>query len=295
MSKQTVTIRPLSGAIGAEILGVDVSQPLDDDVFSQIQDAFDQYLVIFFRDQDLTPEAHNNFAGRFYELAPHPYVHSIEGYPGIIEIVKESDETINWGGTGLHADLTFLERPPRGAMLYAREIPPTGGDTLFVNLYLVYESLSSGMRRMLGGLESFHQSLPVEEYSAPYKGMFPKPASVGSTVHPLVITHPRTGRRSLYLNPQLLRRFSGMTGAESRPILDYLIGQAKRPEFSCRFRWKKGSIAVWDNRVALHCALNDDFQISRGETGYRRVMHRATFSGERPVSIRSADEQHLGV
>ena len=148
---------------------------------------------------------------------------------------------------------------------------------------------------MLDGLESFHQSLPVEEYSAPYKGMFPKPATAGSTVHPMVITHPRTGRRSLYLNPQLLRRFSGMTESESRPILDYLIEHAKRPEFSCRFRWEKDSIAVWDNRVVLHCALNDDFRIARGETGYRRVMHRATFSGERPVSIRSADEQHLGV
>ena len=294
MSEQNVTIRPLSGAIGAEILGVDVSQPLDDAAFAQIQNAFDHYLVIFFRDQTLTPGAHNRFAARFCELEPHPYVHSIEGYPGIIEIVKEPDETVNWGGTNLHADLTFLKRPPRGAMLYAREVPPAGGATLFVNLYLVYETLSVGMRRMLDGLEAFHQSLPVAEYSAPYKGMFPKPATASSTVHPVVITHPRTGRRSLYLNPQLLRRFSGMTESESRPILDYLIAHAKRPEFACRFRWKKGSIAVWDNRVVLHCALNDDFRVAGGEVGYRRVMHRATFAGDQPVSVASTDGQRLG-
>ena len=279
-----MTIRPLSGAIGAEILGVDISEPLDDATFSQIQDAFDEYLVIFFRDQKLTPAEHNEFAARFHELEPHPYVHSIKGYPGIIEIVKEPDETINWGGTNLHADLTFLERPPKGAALYAREVPPAGGDTLFVNLYLVYATLSVGMRSLLDTLESFHQSLPVADYSAPYKGMVPRQATASSTTHPLVVTHPRTGRKALYLNPQLIRRFAGMSDAESRPILDYLIDHSHRPEFSCRFRWRSGSMALWDNRVVLHCALNDDFQARQSGAGYRRVMHRATFAGERPAA-----------
>ena len=255
---------------------------MDEQTFSEIREAFHRHHMIFFRDQQLTPQQHNDFAGRFAEVMPHPYVQSIDGFPGIIEIVKEPDEPHHWGGQSFHADLTFMEAPPAGAALYAREVPEYGADTMFVNMHLAYETLSPGMQALLGRLEAVHESLPPDEYSASYKGMRPKPNRAGTFVHPMVIAHPDTGRKSLYLNPNLTRRLEGMRDEESRPLLDYLIGRSLRPEFMCRFRWRPGSMAVWDNRVTLHCAIEDDFEARRGGNGHRRVMHRATLKGDKP-------------
>jgi taurine dioxygenase len=279
----TIEINPLSGGLGAEIHGLDLSQTLDAETFASIRHSFDNDHVLVFRDQQLTPRQHEEFASRFFELKPHPYVQSIEGHPGIIEIVKERDEIQQWGGTGFHADLTFLERPPAGAALYAREVPDVGGDTMFVNMQLVYEALSPGMKEMLSKVNTIHESLPPAEYSAGFKGMYKKHGAAGSTSHPMVIAHPVTGQKSLYLNPTLTRRFENMTDAESRPLLDYLIRHALRPEFSCRVRWTAGSLVVWNNQAVLHCALNDDFEAVQGREGFRRVLHRATFEGVRPL------------
>jgi taurine dioxygenase len=207
-------------------------------------------------------------------------VQSIDGFPGIIEIVKERDEKTNWGGINLHSDLTFFEEPPIGAALYAREVPPHGGDTLFVNMYLAYETLSDGMKALLSGLRGVHISAAPASYSASFKGMREKHNEAGSAVHPMVITHPHTGRKSLYSNAYT-KHFENMSIEESRPILDYLASHAARPEFNCRFHWTPGSLVMWDNRVTMHYAIEDDFGAEAGN-GYRRVMHRATFAGERP-------------
>jgi taurine dioxygenase len=276
-------VDPLSGALGAEIRDLDLSRPLDAKTFDEVRETFNHHHVLLFRGQLLTPQQHADFASRFFELKPHPYVQSIEGQPGIIEIVKERDEVRQWGGTGFHADLTFLAQPPAGAALYAREVPSVGGDTMFVNMQLAYEALSPGMKAMLSRTRAIHESLPPAAYSASYKGMYRKDGEAGSASHPMVITHPVTAQKSLYLNPTLTRRFENMSDAESRPLLDYLIAHVLRPEFACRIRWTVGSLVIWNNQTVLHCALNDDFEAVHGRPGFRRVLHRATFEGSAPL------------
>ena len=281
MTNRTIDVNPIAGALGAEISSVDLAGPIADNTLAEIKEAFSEHLVLFFRDQELSPQQHADFAGLFADLVPHPFVESIEGIPGIIEIVKEHDEKTNWGGTLLHSDLTFFEEPPMGAALYAREVPPHGGDTLWVNMYLAYEALSEGMKDLLGGLNAVHTSDSPASYSENYKGMHAKHNEASSTVHPAVITHPQTGRKALYTNSGYTKHFENMGVEESRPILDYLAEHAARPEFSCRFHWTPGAMAVWDNRVTMHYAIEDDFSADTGN-GYRRVLHRATFAGVRP-------------
>ena len=279
MNNRSIDVEPIAGALGAEINGVDLRGPIADNTLAEINEAFHEHLVVFFRNQDLSPKQHADFASHFAELVPHPFVQSIDGFPGIIEIVKERDEKTNWGGINLHSDLTFFEEPPIGAALYAREVPPHGGDTLFVNMYLAYET-SEGMKALLADLRGVHISAAPSSYSANFKGMHEKRNDAGSAAHPMVITHPRTGRRALYTNAYT-KHLENMTVEESRPILDYLASHAARPEFSCRFHWTPGTLAMWDNRVTMHYAIEDDFAAESGG-GYRRVMHRATFAGERP-------------
>ena len=236
--------------------------------------------MLFFRGQELTLQQHASFAGQFSELVPHPFVQSVEGFPGLIEIVKERDARTNWGGISLHPDLTFFDEPPIGAVLYAREVPLHGGDTLFVNMYLAYETLSEGMKNLLAGLRGVHVSTEPTSYSANFKGMREKQNQAGTAIHPMVVTHPHTGRKALYTNAYT-KRLENMTVEESQPILDFLARHAARPEFSCRFHWTAGTVVMWDNRVTMHYAIEDNLGTESGH-GYRRVMHRATFAGERP-------------
>ena len=280
MTNRSIDVEPIAGALGAEISGVELSEPISESIRAEINEAFHEHLVLFFRNQDLTPQQHAEFAANFAPLVPHPFVQSIDGIPGIIEIVKERDEKTNWGGINLHSDLTFFAEPPIGAALYAREVPPHGGDTLFVNMYLAYETLSDGMKALLAELNGVHISAAPSSYSASFKGMHEKHNDAGVAVHPMVITHPQTGRKALYSNAYT-KHLEDMTVEESRPILDYLSAHAARPEFSCRFHWTPGTLAMWDNRVTMHYAIEDDFGAEAGK-GYRRVMHRATFAGERP-------------
>ena len=276
-------VEAVAGALGAQIHGVDLALPLSDETFEAIRDALHEYLVIFFRDQDLTAGQHRAFARRLGPLEPHPYVAGLAEHPDIIEIVKEPEETHNFGSRW-HADLTFLEQPPGGAVLYARELPPVGGDTMFANMVLAYETLSHGMRRMLEGLSARHASGEPKLYASEFRGMRERGGTDAiEQVHPVVRTHPVTGRKAIFVNPVFTRCFETMTMEESAPVLRYLHEHATRPEFTLRFRWSPGTLLIWDNRVVLHNALNDDFGAARNGTGFRRVLHRATLAGERPM------------
>ena len=281
MGYQTIDVKPVSGGLGAELSGVDLSKPLDNQTFSDIYQAFNEHLVVFFRDQFLSPEQHRDFAARFHSLESHPFVEGIDGIPEIIKIVKEPDEVRNWGGPW-HADVTFQKEPSVGAVLYAREVPKYGGDTLFANTQLAYETLSSGMKSALENLRAVHESGAPEGFAnEKFKGMMARSgAQYTANVHPVVRTHPDTGKKSLFVNAGFVRRFEDMTVEESRPLLQYLFDHLIRPEFTCRFRWRENSIAVWDNRTVLHHATDDDFQAKRTGKGFRRVLHRATLAGQ---------------
>jgi alpha-ketoglutarate-dependent taurine dioxygenase len=272
-----VGVCPIAGAIGAEIFNVDLAN-LDDDQVSVIRDAWLRYLVIFFRDQNLTPAQLIAFARRIGEPIEYPFLQGLDGFPEITPVVKLEHERVNFGGIW-HSDTAYLERPPMGSMLLAREVPPQGGDTLFANMYLAYEALSLGMRRLLDGLTGVNSSARADVSKTREDRMKDTAredaAREYEALHPVVRIHPETGRKALYVNRGHTARFAGMSEAESAPLLDFLFEHQTRPEFTCRFRWEVGSLALWDNRCAQHYPLNDYH-------GYRRVMHRVTLAGDRP-------------
>ena len=278
MRRNSIEIRPLAGAIGAEIFGVDLSAPLDDATLAAIRRAWLKHLVIFFRDQDLPPAEFLAFARHFGQPVEYPFVRGIEGFPEITPVVKLEQERVNFGGLW-HSDTTYLETPPTGTMLVAREVPAYGGDTLFANMYLAYESLSAGMQRLLDGLVAVNSSAKADTTKTREDRMRDgaNPAARKEYVaeHPVVRTHPETGRKALYVNGGHTLRFKGMTEEESAPLLRFLFAHQTRPEFTCRFRWQVGSLAFWDNRCAQHNPINDYH-------GFRRVMHRVTLAGDRP-------------
>lgn len=273
-------IQPISGALGAEISGVDLSKDLSNEVFDAIHQAFLDHQVIFFRDQKINHEQHKAFGRRFGSLNIHPYVKGMDGHPEIMQIIKEPSDRLNFGG-GWHSDMSFLEEPALGSILYAREVPPYGGDTLWASQYLAYETLSDGMKKMLDGLKAVHTA--KGEYSErgasaqKRTSMDVKTAGddVPSFEHPVVRTHPETGRKALYVNPAFTEKFVGMTRRESLPLLKFLFGHCTQEGFTCRFRWTPDAIAFWDNRCVQHFALND-YQ------GHRRHMERVTVNGDRP-------------
>ncbi|HZK89598.1 MAG TPA: TauD/TfdA family dioxygenase [Stellaceae bacterium] len=283
MSYRTISVNPISGALGAEISGVDVAQKLDDAVIGEIRRALVDNCVIFFRDQHLTPDQHLAFGRRFGELQIHDFVEGMEANEQILEVRKEEYETRNFGG-GWHTDVSYLEQPALGSVLYAREVPAYGGDTMFANQYLAYETLSDGLKAMLGEMRAMHSARKSYGLYSPRAVANAKSSmkiratdeAHGEVDHPVVRTHVESGRKSLYVHGGFTTRFQDMTEEESAPLLNYLYQHAVRPEFTCRFRWEKGSIAFWDNRCVQHNAIND-------YNGQRRVMHRVTIEGERPV------------
>lgn len=278
---ENLSIEPVAGALGAEIHGVDLGGELSNAAFDQIHQAFLTHQVIFFRDQTgFTPERQKAFARRFGTLNVHPYVAGMPGHPELLEIIKEPEDKLNFGG-GWHSDMSFLEAPALGSILYAVEVPPYGGDTLFASQTRAYDALSDGMKRMLEGLTAVHSA--SREYSAQGASAQSRTSMQAKTAddapeyaHPVVRTHPETGRKGLYVNPAFTLRFSGMTRRESRPLLDFLFEHSRDERFTCRFRWQAGSVAFWDNRCCWHYALND-------YPGHRRHMRRATVNGDRPV------------
>ena len=280
MSRPSFSIRPYSSAIGAEVLGVDLADPLDERTWTRIHEAFRQHLVLFFRDQDLTPEQHLAFSRRFGELEPYPYADGMNGYPQLVEVVKLPDEVETFGG-GWHVDMSFRERPPLGAALHAVDVPPAGGDTLFANMHLAFETLSPGMQRLVRCLKGVHDShlyLTFTRTQTPaYRGMNMRnddPAEVRA--HPLTRVHPESGRTSLFISPDYCGQLEDMSKAESANLLDFLERHATRHEFICRFRWEPGSVALWDNRCVMHNALRDDIGARLHGHGFRRVMRRST-------------------
>jgi alpha-ketoglutarate-dependent taurine dioxygenase len=273
----TIAVAPVAGALGAEITGIDLAADLGEETVAEIRRAWLEHLVVFFRDQDLTPDRFLAFARRIGEPVEYPFVQGIEGYPEIITVSKLPGETVNFGGIW-HSDTVYLEQPPMATMLLAREIPPRGGDTLYANMYAAYEALSPGMKRMLEGVRAINSSA-LADVSKTREDRIRDAGTRDDrefvSEHPVVRTHPETGRKALYVNVAHTARFVDMTEDESRPLLRYLFEHSVRPEFTCRFRWGVGSLALWDNRCAMHNPVNDYH-------GFTRTMHRITLAGDVP-------------
>ncbi len=270
----SLTIRKVAGALGAEISGANLSADLPDSVIAQIRAALVEHQVIFFRDQSLSPEDQVAFGRRFGPLNIHPYVRGMDGYPEVMEIIKEPADKTNFGG-GWHSDTSFLERPAIGSILYALELPDWGGDTLFSSQVAAYEALSPGLKATLEGLSAVHSA--GREYSSQGHSAQKRTSmsvaeaegAVGEFIHPVVLVHPESGRKALYVNPAFTLRFEGWTKRESRPLLDFLFDHCRYEGYTCRFNWRPGSVAFWDNRQVWHFALND-------YPGQRRYMRRVT-------------------
>ena len=275
---QHIEVRRVAGAIGAEIHGIDLARGLSDAAFAEIHRAWLAHQVIFFRGQDLPPAQFQSFAQRFGEVIEYPFVKGIEGFPLIVPVVKLEHERHNFGGLW-HTDTAYLEAPPMATMLIARELPPYGGDTLFASAAAAYEALSPGMQTLLAGLQGVNLSARADVTKTREDRVKDAPGAAATkefaAEHPVVRTHPETGRKSIYVNSGHTARFAGMSDEESRPLLDFLFAHQTRPEFTCRFSWQPASIALWDNRCVLHNPVNDYH-------GYRRVMHRITLKGDRP-------------
>ena len=263
----------MSGSAGAEIGGVDLASGLTEATVAGIRDALGEYGVVVFRDQTLTPEQHIAAARQFGEINVNRFFAHAEGYPEIALVAKEPEQTTNIGG-GWHTDHSYDEQPALGSMLYAREMPASGGDTMFASMYAAYDALSDGLKQTLAGMRAVHSSRHV--FGKPRPDMQGRignaELATQDAIHPVVITHPVSGKRALYVNPGFTLRFDGWTAEESQPLLSYLYRHAARPEFTCRLRWENGSLAFWDNRSTWHYALND-YQ------GQKRLMHRITIEG----------------
>ncbi|MBV9994521.1 MAG: TauD/TfdA family dioxygenase [Caulobacteraceae bacterium] len=267
-------IRRLAGALGAEITGVDLSAELPAETIAEIRAAFVEHQVIFFRDQSLSPERQAAFGARFGPLNIHPYVAGMAGQPEVMEIVKEPAEKLNFGG-GWHSDMSFLPAPSIGSILYAVETPEWGGDTLFASQAAAFEALSPGLQATLQTLNAAHTAAgeyaPGRHSARPRQSMRIAEAegAVGEAVHPVVKVHPESGRRALYVNPAFTVRIEGWSRRESKALLDFLFEHSRQEAFTCRFAWRPGSAAFWDNRSVWHYALND-------YPGQRRHMRRVT-------------------
>ncbi|HEY9567153.1 MAG TPA: TauD/TfdA family dioxygenase [Thalassobaculum sp.] len=279
MAHNSLTVMPVAGALGAEIGGVDLSDDLSDNTVAAIRQALLDHLVVFFRDQTLTPEQLLAFSLRFGEPVAYPFVKGLDHIPEITPILKREEDRSNFGGIW-HSDTVYQQVPPLGTILYGIDIPPYGGDTEFANQYLAYETLSEPLRAFLDGLTAVH----ISGKGAVQKTRtdMVKHASVGMkgdelvSRHPVVRSHPETGRKALYVNVAHTTHFEGMTEEESAPILEFLFRHQVKAEFTCRFRWTPGAVAFWDNRCTQHNPINDYH-------GFRRLMHRVTLAGDKPA------------
>jgi len=271
-----ILIKPTSGSMGVEINNVDLSKELSDSLFSEIRETFIAHGLIFFRDQELTPDDHLRFAKRWGEININRFFVKVEGYDQIAEVRKDADQKINIGGAW-HTDHSYDQVPAMGSILLAKETPKIGGDTLFANMYRAYETLSDGMKKTLESMKACHSSRHVfgahTGYSEASNQRIGNPElATQDAIHPVIITHPESKRKALYVNPEFTVNFEGWTVEESKPLLDYLTEHTTQQENTTRFQWEPGSIAFWDNRCTWHFALND----YPGET---RLMHRITVEG----------------
>jgi len=287
MSKSTrlagysrIEVEPSSGALGAEISGIDLAS-IDDATFEEIHRAWLDHQVLFFRDQKITPAEQTAFAERFGELDTYPFIAPLPGHPHVIPIIKEKDTRMNFGG-GWHSDMSYQEKPVKATLLYAIEVPARGGDTLFANMFAAYDGLSAGMHDLIDGMRAVFTASKVHGAAGLYKNAdHPMDMTKNSAkeearfLHPIVRTHPDTGRKALYLDLPHVERLENMRIHESQPLMEFLYQHAIQPHFTTRFRWRPGSLAVWDNRCVQHYALND-------YPGERREMNRITIEGDVP-------------
>ena len=279
ITAQRLIVTRASGSCGAEVSGLDLTTQPDDRSIAGLRAAWLEHGVLFLRDATFSPRDFLAFAGRFGTPVEYPFVRGLDGLPQITPVIKEPEERINFGGVW-HSDTAYLERPPMATMLIAREVPPAGGDTLFADCRAAYDALSDGLRATLDGLRAINSSKKADASKTREDRQKERGAVTNAEVleasHPVVRTHPETGRKSLYVNLGHTTRFDGWSEAESKPLLDFLFTHITRPEFTCRFRWAPGSIALWDNRAVQHYPVNDYH-------GHRREMHRITLQGDVPA------------
>lgn len=267
-------IKPLTGALGAEIFGADIK---DFDQFEAIEAAFANYSVIVLRGQNISPEDHLAFARQFGAVNVNRFFKPVDDYPEIATVLKEKDQK-QAVGEGWHTDHSYDHAPAMGSILHAIEMPPFGGDTLFVSMSAAYEALSEPMRRFVDGLSAIHSSrhafgATTKDSEAVKSGRFGNAeAATQDAQHPVVVTHPLSGRRGLYVNPVFTTHIEGLSEAESAAVLAMLYEHCQQPEFQCRVRWQEGDVTMWDNRATWHKAINDYH-------GFRRLMHRVTVDG----------------
>jgi taurine dioxygenase len=280
-SYERIRVEPSSGGLGAEVGGVDLARGVDDASFEEIHRAWLEHGVLWFRDQRITPVQQTAFAEQFGELDTYPFIAPLPGHPHVIPIVKEPETRFNFGG-GWHTDMSYQARPSKATLLYAIEVPARGGDTLFANMTAAYEALSEGMKALLDGLRAVFTASKVHGAAGLYSSadhpmQMRKDAAKEEArhLHPVVRTHPETGRKALYLDVPHVERFENMRVHESQPLMDFLSQHATQPQFTTRLCWRVGTLAVWDNRCVQHYALND-------YPGQRREMNRITVVGDVP-------------
>jgi taurine dioxygenase len=277
---RTIKAVPVSREVGAEVSGIDIASGVSDEQLSELKQAFSDYGVIFLRDQEISPDQHIEFARRWGEINVNRFFQAVETHPVIAEVLKEPHQKANIGADW-HTDHSYDQVPAMGSILYAREVPELGGDTLFSSMYAAYDTLSDGLKKMLLGMRAEHSSRHAfGEQAYVDSDVDDVGGRLGNTgaatqdaTHPVVIRHPLSARPALYVNGDFTVKFEGWTKAESQPLLDFLYNHARQNEFTCRFHWQKGSMAIWDNRATHHCAMNDYH-------GERRLMHRITIEGE---------------
>ncbi len=261
-----VAVRRLAGNLGAEVVDFDLARPLAAHEVDELRTVFHENLVLLFRNQDVSPQQLRDFGACWGELQKNPRPQdTVEGMPEVLELKSE----IPYRNERLHSDASFLERPPALSILCARSLPPAGGDTLFSNMYLAYESLSPALREVLDGLKAVHSGVYLNKVVEKRLGGDRDPA-----VHPVVRTHPETGRKALYVNSNFTTHFDGMTEAESEPLLRFLFDHCANLEFTFRHTWAPGDVLMWDNRAVQHCAIRDYDEPRR--------MHRITVIGDVP-------------
>lgn len=277
-------IRPLTGSLGAEILGADVR---DRQQFDAIRAAFTQYSIVVLRGQSLRPEDHLEFARRFGEINVNRFFKPVDGHPEIATVLKEKDQK-EAVGEGWHTDHSYDQIPAMGSILHAIEMPSCGGDTLFVSMSAAYEALSKPMRTFLDGMTAVHSSrhafgvTTLDSEAAKSGRLGNAEAATQDARHPVVIKHPLSGRLGLFVNPVFTTHIDGLSADESAAILTFLYEHCKQPEFQCRIRWQAGDLTMWDNRATWHKAIND-YQ------GFRRLMHRVTVEG---VALSAGEVSH---
>ncbi len=279
-----LTVDRVAGACGAVVGGVDLAADRDEGDIATIRGALLEHQVVFFRDQNLDPIGQVAFSHRLGPPSPVPFVQSIPEHPEVIAVVREATEDHGYTFGGLwHSDFSFLPEPPFASMLHALEVPPYGGDTIFASQTLAYERCSSALQAMLVGLDGVHSA--VNAYSPKMQAVHDTFAGMSvqtddtahrTQVHPVVRVHGETGKLALFVNAQYTVGLHGFMPHEARPLLDYLFAQSTRTDLTCRWQWRVGDVAIWDNRSVQHMAMADF-------TGHRRAMHRTTVAGEAPI------------